>query len=354
MLVSWSLAGSYLPDVYAEWTRTQYWLVGTLTSLLVFASVLAHEVSHSLVARGRSMPVRSITLFVFGGVSELGGEPRSARDEFWMAIVGPLTSFAAALLFAAIWLAARAVGATPLRAMAGYLAYINVAVGIFNLLPGLPLDGGRVLRSAVWRVKRNMLEATRIASNAGRVIAALLIGIGLLALVGGELIGGLWFMLIGWFLWNAAESSYQQLLIETSLHGMTVASLVEPETPRIDPDASLQDLARDGILRQNRRAFFVVSDAGDIEGLVTLTDLRKTPEGDWEAVPVRRAMTPVDRLVTITPQAEVVAALQLMVDHDVNQLPVMSGGMAVGLLTRAGLLRAIQQRLEIGALRGGR
>src|SRR5215216_7084 len=206
LLSTWSLATDYPPDTYPGWTAQQRWLAGAITSLLFFGSVLAHELSHSVVARRRGVPVRNITLFIFGGVSALDGEPRGARDEFWIAIVGPLTSFAAGALFAAIWLVARAQDVTGVAAVAGYLAYINVAVGIFNLLPGFPLDGGRVLRSLVWGANRDMLAATRVAANAGRLVAALLIGLGILSLFGQGGFGGVWFIFIGWFLWNAAES----------------------------------------------------------------------------------------------------------------------------------------------------
>lgn len=348
-LLTWSLATTLFPD---DWTPAQRWLAGGATSLLFFASVLAHELSHSLVARGRGIPVHSITLFIFGGVSALAAESRSPRDEFWTAIVGPLTSFVAAVLFAAIWVVARAADVRPLQGVAGYLAYINVAVGIFNLLPGYPLDGGRVLRAIVWSVKHNQLEATRIAANAGRVVAALLIGLGFLVIFFTPgLVGGFWFILIGWFLWNAAESSYQQLLVQTNLQGLTIGPLIEREMPRVPPDATLWQLAHDYVLRQNRRAFFVAPEEGEVLGLITLSDLRKVPEEEWERVTVFRAMTPRERLLTVTPRTEVLVALQTMAEHDINQMPVVEGRTLVGLLTRAALIRALQLRQEIGPLR---
>jgi Zn-dependent protease/CBS domain-containing protein len=350
-LLTWSLATGYLPDVYPAWTRGQYWITGAVTSVLFFASVLAHELSHSLVARRRGLPVENITLFVFGGVSALGDEPRSARDEFLIAIVGPLTSFAVAVVFGVLWVLTQDVDPPQFHAIAGYLAYINVAVGIFNLLPGFPLDGGRVLRSAIWGARGSMIEATRIASIVGRVIAGTLIALGILTAftVGG--FGGFWFILIGWFLWSAAENSYQQLLLSQTLHGLTAGVLVEPDVPRVPPNTTLRRLAHDYILGQQRRAFFVAPEDGtEALGLVTLSDLQKAPQGQWDTLTVFQVMTPREKLITITPQTDALTALELMARHDVNQLPVLAGGSVVGLLTRGALMRAIQLRQQIGSV----
>lgn len=351
LLLTWSLATDYLPDVHLGWTSQQRWLAGALTSVLFFGSVLAHELAHSVVAWRRGVPVRCITLFIFGGVSALNGEPRSARSEFWIAIVGPLTSFAAGALFAVIWLAARAENITGVAAVAGYLAYVNVAVGIFNLLPGFPLDGGRVLRSLVWGANRDMLAATRVAANVGRVVAAVLIGLGILSLFGQGGFGGVWFILIGWFLWNAAESSYQQMLVQNRLSGLTVGQLAEPAATRVPPGATLRQLVHDYILPRNQRAFFVGPEAGEVLGLVTLSDLRKEPEERWDTTTVFRAMTPRERLVMVTPKTEATEALRLVAEHNINQLPVVTEGDVVGLLTRAALIQALQFREEIGMRR---
>ncbi len=349
-LFTWSIASEYLPDVYPEWTARQRWSAGAVTSLLFFISVLAHELSHSVMARRRGIPVGSITLFIFGGVSSLGGEARSARDEFWIAVVGPLTSFAVAAICGGVWLGARSADVDVVKAIAGYLASLNLTVGIFNLLPGFPLDGGRVLRALVWGAKRNMLEATRIAANAGRAVAGILIAFGILSVVAGA-VGGLWMVFIGWFLWNAAESSYQQLIIQRSFEGLGVAPAIERDVPRVSPDTSLRALAHDYILKQNRRAFYVAAvEQGDILGLVTLADLHKVPDEEWDATSVYRAMTPRARLITATPRIDALAAVQLMAQHNINQILVIEDGLPAGLLTRAALLSVIQLRTEIQAL----
>ncbi len=349
-LLTWSLAVGYLPDVYPAWSAGQRWVIGAITSLLFFASVLVHELAHSVLARGRGLPVQSITLFIFGGVSMLGGEARRAKDEFWIAIVGPLTSFAVAAVAFVVWLLARAAGAEVVRAVAGYLASINISVGIFNLLPGFPLDGGRVLRSLVWGVKRNLIEATRVASNVGKGIAALLVALGIVMVFAGGF-GGLWLVFIGWFLWNAAESSYQQLVMQRSFEGLSIAPVIERTVPRVAPDVSLRQLAHDYILKQNRRAFFVApTDEGDIQGLITLSDLQKVPDEEWDRVSVYRAMTPRDRLITITPRADALVALEMMAEHNIAQLVVVDGREPIGILSRAALIGAIQLRNAVRAL----
>jgi Zn-dependent protease len=349
LLVTWSLATGYLDGVYPEWSAGQRWLVGAITAVLFFASVLAHELAHSLLARRRGVPVQSITLFLFGGVSALGDEPRTARDEFAIAIVGPLTSFGAALLFAAIWGAARALDSAPVAAVAGYLAYINVSVGVFNLVPGFPLDGGRVLRAALWGSRGDMLSATRSAANAGRVVAGILIGLGVLSLFGAGGFGGAWFIVIGWFLWDAAERSYQQLLLADTLHGLRVRDLVEPAPLPLGPDVTLRQLADAYVLRLHQRAFVVGSAAGEIIGLITLTDLRRVPADEWETVTVSRTMTPRERVISISPDAEASQALRSMAEHNVNQLPVIAGTELRGWVTRAAIVRAIQYRRELRA-----
>ena len=347
VLVTWSLESSVLPEAYPDWTARQRWAVGAFTALLFFGSVLAHELAHAIVARRRGVTVAHITLYVFGGASALTSEPKSARDEFWIAIVGPLTSLGAAVLFGLIWLAARAAEVRPVYVIAGYLAYINLVLAIFNMLPGFPLDGGRVLRAAAWGAKRNMLAATKLASTAGRVVAGLLIVIGLATLFAGRSLSGFWFIFLGWFLWNAAETSYHQLLIQTTLHGLTIGPLVDRNVTRVPPDCTLQQLADEYVLGRNQRVFFVTpAENGDILGLISLTDLRKAPREEWERVSVYRAMTPRDRLVTVTPATEAMEALRLMAEHNVNQLPVISSGEAIGLLTRAALVQAIQFRGE--------
>lgn len=349
LILTSALASQYFPEAYPRWARWQDWLTGLVTTLLFFTSVLAHELAHSLVARRLGIGVRNITLFVFGGVSNLGSDPQTARDEFRVTIVGPATSFATAGLCWLIWLAARSLPAEPIRAVAGYLASINLILGVFNLLPGFPLDGGRVLRSLLWRANNNIIESTRIAATSGQAVGLLLMVMGFLIVVSGAVTNGIWLIFIGWFLRDAAADSYRQLQIQQGLQGLTVGPLTEPATPLLPPDLTLRQFASEVILLGNRRAGLVGYDAGHIEGLITLTDLRRVPELKWDTTAVAQAMTPLARLITVMPQTSAQSALDLMVAHDVNQLPMLVDPEPPRLLTRTALLRALQNRLELRA-----
>ncbi len=350
LLLTWVLAVSYYPSVEPHWSTTGYWIAGLITSLLFFASVLAHELAHSLVARSRGIPVRGITLFIFGGVSEISEEPHSAGDEFWMTIVGPCTSFVLALVFFLIWLATRHTSAQFISPTAGYLASINLAVGIFNLLPGFPLDGGRVLRSLLWQVKGNELQATRVAARVGRVVALLIAGAGVVLLFTGNLVNGIWLLLIAWFLDGAASAGLRQVQTGAALAELTAGQLAQDPGPWLDPDETLRAFADAIVLTHNRRACLVGRD-GDLQGLFSLSDLRRIPQNGWATTRVGDAMTPRARLVTVGSDAPAEKALALMEQHNVSQVPVLRAGQPPLLLTREAIARALSNRL---ALHGAR
>ena len=343
-LVTWSLAIGFFPANYPGWAPSTYWVVGILSALALFASVLVHELSHSLVALARGHGVHSITLFIFGGVSNLKAESEKPQDEFVISIVGPLTSFALAAVF---WVLARAVPAdgSPLDAALSYLAFINVLLGVFNLVPGFPLDGGRVLRSIIWAGTGSLRRATEIASYVGQGVGFLLMIWGVSRLLGGDLFGGLWTAFIGWFLNSAAETTRQQQVVTENLRGVQVATLMNPEPPIASPQMSVQEFVFDHVLRQGQRAL-LVADGGRLLGIVSITDAKELPHDAWTTTPVATIMTPVP-LKTIGPDADLSSALQLLVDGTLNQLPVVQGGQVVGLLSRADVLRFLQLRAEL-------
>ena len=348
LLLTWWLSEGFFQEVYADWSKGQAWAASVVTTLLFFGSILVHELSHSLTAKRLGLPVRSITLFIFGGVSALGGEPASARQEFQIAIVGPLTSFVLGAVCGIIalisWLAG--VENSAPAAVAEYLALINVAVGIFNLLPGFPLDGGRVLRATLWARSGNMLKATRWAASAGTVISFGLIAAGVLAVLAGAFINGVWFIVIGWFLRNASESSYQQLLLKRTLEGTKVGELVNRSFESAAPDISVNQLVNDYLLGRGQRCVPIVV-ADDLLGLVSIGDLARVPRDDWATTSVFRAMTPREKLHVMTPQDDVTHALEVMASHDVHQLPVLERRSFLGFVTRADVLRLIQVRGEL-------
>lgn len=351
LIVTWSFATGVLADTYPDWGEAQLWIAGAAIAGIFFLSILAHELSHAVVSNRAGLPVRSITLFVFGGVSNLTREPDTPGMEFRIAIVGPATSLAIGVLFAAGWAALYNVN-DGLAGICAYLAAINASLAIFNMLPGFPLDGGRVFRSIVWARNKNRLRATRTASRTGQWIAYGIMGVGIIFTFFLNLFSGLWFLLIGFFLRNASAASYEQLLIETTLSGIAVRDVMQTEVNRVPPDLSVEELVHEHVLRRNARSFAVMA-AGDFAGLITLTDIRKVPRDEWPTTSVYRAMTPITQLHTVGPAENLTTVLQMMAMHDVNQLPVVYGRELLGMLNRADVIRFIQVRQDLGDRGGG-
>jgi Zn-dependent protease/predicted transcriptional regulator len=320
-----------------------------VAALALFASVLVHELSHSFVALARGHGVHSITLFIFGGVSNIAQESENPADEFLIAVVGPLTSIALAAL---AWLLAQLVPVpnAPLGALLAYLAVINLMLGVFNLLPGFPLDGGRVLRSLLWAATGSLARATQVASYVGQGFGFLLIFWGVWQLLSGNFLGGLWIAFIGWFLNGAAETIRQQQTLKERLQGVRVSELMNPHPPVAPPTLSVQDFVCTHVMREGHRAMLVADEAGRLLGIVSITDAREVPQEAWPTTPVGAIMTRLP-LKAVTPDTDLADALELLVEHGLNQLPVLDGGRAVGLLTRADIMRYLQLREEL-RLRG--
>ena len=347
VLITWSFADGILHEFFPEWSQFQRWAVGVVVAGIFFVSILLHELSHSLVAKSRGMPVKGITLFVFGGVSNLGREAESASEEFWIAIVGPLTSLGVGAFFAIIWAVLEGLDLAPgVAAVAGYLAFINVVIAAFNMLPGFPLDGGRVFRSIVWARNRNLLRATRIASNVGQFVAFALMAAGAVQFLFGFVVGGIWMFLIGLFLRSASTSSYQQLMFETALRGVSVAELARSDYRTVPPDITVAELVDQHMLVGGGRCYPVMA-GEELLGLVTLTDVRKLERELWPTTTVFRVMTPFERLRTVSFGEDARQLLELMSEADLNQVPVVEGRRLLGMVTRADILHLIQLRREV-------
>jgi Zn-dependent protease/CBS domain-containing protein len=341
--ITWSLAGSIFPADYPRWSQQTYWTVAVIATLLLFLCVLLHELSHCVVARARGMSVAGITLFIFGGVSNIRGEAEKPGDEFWMALVGPLTSLA---LAAVAWLAWLAIGGgnTPFAAVLRYLANVNLLMALFNLIPGFPLDGGRVLRSVLWTITGDPRRATWVAARIGQGIAFLFILGGIFWSLQGALFSGIWLVFVGWFLLKAAETSHRQL-DAPRLPRVTVGALLRTPPLTVPGSVSVGDLVGHHLPGQGVRAALVV-DEGRIAGLVSLRDVTRVPADRWRATPVRAVMTPVRSLVSVGPEASIQDALALFAERDVNQLPVLQDGTVVGLLSRADVIAYLRGREE--------
>ena len=345
-LITWSLAQGFFPQAYPGWSTTTYWVTGFVAALLLFVSVLLHELAHSLVARARGLPVRSITLFIFGGVSNLEEEPQQPRVEFVMSIVGPLTSL---VLAGVCWglFKLMAGQSTPVAATLFYLALINALLAGFNLLPAFPLDGGRVLRSILWGTTGSLTKATNIAAISGRVFSWLFIGYGVYQLLWvGNLFGGLWIAFIGWFLGNAADTSRREVGLREHLTGVQVQDVMDPSPVAISPATSVWDLVRD-TFRQYRRRAVPVSQGNQAVGIITFTDVRELPQERWAQTPVEEIMTRRP-LYSVAPEDDLSSAMKLIAQHDINQVLVLKQGQLVGLLSRADIIQYLQLSQELG------
>ncbi len=345
VLITWSLATQFML-IYPGWGTATYWIVGFIAAVLLFVSVLLHELGHSLVARAEGIPVKSITLFIFGGVSNIEREPQSAGKEFWMAIVGPVVSIVLGIIAFLLYLHLARTG-SPLEAILSYLAIANILLGIFNLIPGFPLDGGRVLRSIIWKITGNLRQATRIASVIGEIIAVIFILIGVWVFFAGNFFSGIWLGFIGWFLLNAARTANSQVMLESMFKGVTVSQVMNPNPVTVPANISLQRLVDDYFLPQGLRSALVVQ-GEQFVGLVTLNDIRRIPRDQWAQTPVGMAMIPVDRLHAVSPTQNLNDVLSLMANQDVNQLPVVQNGRVVGILSRDSIIRYIEVRRGLG------
>lgn len=345
-LLTLSLGFYYFPQRYSDWPTWQHWGVALATTLLFFASVLVHELMHSLISIAQGVPVRDITLFIFGGVSSLTEEPRSAGSEFVMALAGPLSSIVLAAIFGLTWLVTRYF-APPLAAMCFYLAGINLSLGFFNLIPGFPLDGGRVLRAILWAATGNIRQATTVATQVGRLIAALFIigGLGLVFL--GQTANGLWLAFIGWFLDNAAQQSYRQMLLSEMLRGVSARDIMTTECAQVYPGLLVENLVHDYLLAQGKRCFVVIQN-GNFLGIVTVHNVKAVPRERWSALTAQDIMTPLALLKRVAPQDEAIDVLRRMDEADVNQMPVIEGDRLIGLVGRDQVLHLIRMRAELG------
>lgn len=345
ILITWSLAQGFFPQYYPGWELSTYWITGVLAALFLFLSVLVHELAHSLIAMAKGLSVRGITLFIFGGVSSIKGEPERPNVEFAIAIVGPLASLVLAGVF---WGLRQAVGqqVSPLAAMLSYLALVNALLAGFNLIPGLPLDGGRVLRSIIWGATGSLTKATNIAATVGRVFGWCLIAFGVFQLLTGNFLGGIWIAFIGWFLSSAAEASRQEVTAREHLSGVRVKDVMNPSLECISPQTSVEDVVRDIFFQRGRRAVLVCQD-DNLVGIVTLTDIKELPQSKWEHTSVGEIMTRLP-LHTVDTGDDLNSALKLLAEHGLNQVPVLGKGRLVGLLSRADVIRYLQLSQELG------
>jgi len=349
LLITFSLAGHFLEN-NPDWSDGLRWGVSIVTALLFFASIVVHELSHALVAKLRGLPVRSITLFALGGVAQIEKEAADAKTEFWMGIIGPITSvvigIVCLLITVALGWSPPQLPRQPLPAMLMWLGLINIALAIFNMIPGFPLDGGRVLRGIIWWITGNAKRATTIATRVGQFVAFAMIVYGVFQFFRGTGINGLWMAFIGWFLLSASRESYAQMVISEGLRGLRVADVMSHDFPVVEAYTNLQTFADEHLTRTGRR-FWVVTLNGQPEGIITPSEMIAVQRNRWPYTTVADVMRPLDATRTVNPNTPVTEALEVMAQQDLNQLPVVSDKGFAGLISRSHILQLIQTRAQL-------
>lgn len=351
-LLVWSLAAGYFPWALPGLDGATYFWMGLLGAIGLFASIIFHEFAHALVARQYDLPISNITLFIFGGVAEMEDEPRTAAAEFWMAIAGPIASFILSLMFYLLLRSGIASEASPFGAVIGYLAFINLVLAIFNMLPAFPLDGGRILRSALWWYNDNFKKSTRIAASTGSVLAVLLMALGVFNIINGALVAGIWQMLIGFFIYSAAGASRTHAELRTSLHGVTVSRVMRPEVITVPAATSVQGLVEDYFYRYYFKLFPVV-DGGRIVGVVGVKDVGNVPREDWARVRTSEIMKPLDQENSVRADVPVYNVLRQMQGQGRSRLVVTDGQSLKGVITLRDIMGYLAVRSELEESRFG-
>ncbi len=337
-LILWSLTVGVFPQTYPGLPRGSYLAMGLATTFLFFASLVAHELSHSLVSKHFGLRVRRIVLFVFGGISETTQELPSPKVEFLVAAAGPLMSFLLSGLFALLaWITSTRLGLEPLSAVAAWLTIVNLALGLFNLLPGFPLDGGRILRAAAWQATGSLRRATRVASRGGQLVAGLMMVWAVWRLMRGDLFGAVWVGAIGYLLFQAAGSTYGELLVQTALSRVGVSDLMSRDPKVLSPDMTLQEVVDDYLLRYPYGGYPVVD--GHLDGVLQANDIKQVPAAEWPHRRVGEVMTPLKEAEALDAHASVADAVTRFNQLGVGRLPVLDEGQVVGVLSQSDVVR---------------
>ncbi len=350
-LISWTLATGEFPRRYAGLAESTYWLMGLTSALGLFASIVLHEFSHSMVARSFGIEMKGITLFIFGGVAEMTEEPPSPKAEFFVAIAGPLASVAIAGISGLVFKFAVAQDwSVVARGIWGYLAVVNIALVIFNLVPAFPLDGGRVFRSILWGARGDLRWATKVTSQSGSFFGMFLIIMGIMALFQGNIIGGFWWCIIGLFLRSAASMSYRQLLMKRALEGEPVSRFMNTEPITIDAEATMQELVDNFIYHHHHKLYPVTQD-GRLIGCVTTRDVKETPREEWGTTRIRDVVHPRSEENTITRDTDAMEALTSMNQTGNSRLMVADGDRVVGVIALKDLLQFFALKLDLENLK---
>jgi len=347
-LISWSLVKGYFPANYPDLSIASYWAMGLIAAFLLFASVLLHELGHSYVAKTHGVPIKRITLFLFGGVSQLSKESANPRIECMIAIAGPGVSYVLMIVFfVAYYIVSRTSTSGAIAPVLKYLAYVNGILGTFNLIPGFPLDGGRLLRAFIWKVTGDLQRSTYIASKVGGAIGFSFIALGFISVFTGRFIFGLWLVLIGFFLRQAAEASYLQVVVSNTLKGVKVGDIMKADVITVPESITIQDLI-DNYFFKYHYDCFPVTLAGRLRGLITLDDMRQVPRSKWSETTVSEVMQSDVDTLKVTPHDDAAEILKRVVRDRCGKMPVVEGDRVVGIITRKDILEALRIFSDLG------
>ena len=344
-LVTWVLAQDYFPQEFKDWSQFSYWFVGLITSFVFFLSIVLHELGHSVIAIKYKIKVRRITLFIFGGVAEIAKEPPKSSAEFWIAIAGPITSFLLAAIFYYLYKAFS--GNEYLVAPFRYLAYINFLLALFNLIPGFPLDGGRVFRAVVWGITKNLKKATTIAANVGRFFGFLFIMIGIFQIFQNNFIDGVWIAFIGWFLESAAVSQIQRQALDELLSGHLVSEAMSTDLGIVYPDSNIEEIVDNHFIGANRRCL-LVKENNSIVGFITPSQINSVPKQERHFRTIKEIMVPERNIIKITADSQLLDALKKMDENGIAQMPVIEAGNYNGILSRDSIIKFMLELHRIG------
>jgi len=338
---------SYFPQLLPELNAGIIALITIITVLLFFFSVLVHELCHSLIAKSKGIEVNRISLWIFGGMAEIEKEPDTPAKEFVMAIAGPVASFVLAVIFGIVWFFTR--NFAPVGEPAAYLAQINIILGVFNLLPGYPLDGGRVLRSIIWKATGNLKRSTFIASITGRVFGFMLIAVGIVFVFTGNFLNGVWFALIGWFLQSAAYMSYRQLIFDTSIKGVKVKDIVSEDIVTVVQETTIQELVDDFFMKYRFSRFPVITNihSKKLIGVISIHDIKAFPKDEWNIITVGEIVKSISDAEIAPEDMEVSEAIKQMTKSNSGHLVVMAGGRIKGMLTKTDVMNYMQFYSEL-------
>jgi len=347
VLVTWSLAAGLFPVWFKDYTTATYWWMGVAGALGLFLSIVFHEFWHSIVARYYGLPMRGITLFIFGGVAEMEDEPQNAKTELLMAVAGPLSSVVLGCIFLLVyWGVSAAAWSEPVGGVLLYLGWLNIVLAVFNMLPAFPLDGGRVLRSILWFAKGNLRWATRIAAGIGSGFGMLLIVLGLLSFITGGFITGVWYFLIGMFIRGAANMSYRQVLVRNALGGETVARFMQQNPVTVPPSVSIRELVDDYFYKYHYK-MFPVADDGTLTGCITTSEVKNIPREQWDTLRVQDVLVPCSTETTISPDTDAMKALSVMNRTGRSRLMVVEGDHLIGVITLKDMLKFLNLKIDL-------